>query len=60
MRIGPATSVPSTVIVGAKGSVPDTMSGFPAAAAIAEGSVTSIPLLTIHQVIARYWAPVSR
>ena len=26
----------------------------------AAGSSTSMPLLSIHQVIARYWAPVSR
>ena len=60
VRIGPATSAPSTVIVGPAGSVPETISGLPAAAAIADGSSMSMPLLTIHQVIARYWAPVSR
>jgi hypothetical protein len=60
VRIGPATSTPSTVIVGPCGSVPETISGLPAAAAIAAGSSVSMPLLTIHQVIARYWAPVSR
>src|SRR5690606_2281517 len=59
-RIGPATSVPSTVMAGAFGSVPETISGLPAAAAIAAGSSVSMPLVTIHQVIARYWAPVSR
>lgn len=60
VRIGPATSVPSTVMVGSAGSVPETISGLPAAAAIAEGSVTSMSLLTIHHVMARYCAPVSR
>ncbi len=60
VRIGPATSVPSTVIVGLSGSVPETISGLPVTAAIADGSSRSMPLLTIHQVIARYWAPVSR
>lgn len=60
VRIGPATSVPSTVMVGSAGSVPEMISGFPATAAIAEGSVRSMPLLTIHHVMARYWAPVSR
>lgn len=60
VRIGPATSVPSTSMVGSAGSVPETISGLPATAAIADWSSMSIPLLTIHQVIARYWAPVSR
>lgn len=60
VRIGPATSVPSTVMAGAEGSVPEMISGFPATAAIAVGSVMSMPLVTIHQVIARYCAPVSR
>ncbi|CAM5687631.1 hypothetical protein SVIOM74S_04821 [Streptomyces violarus] len=50
----------ATVMVGPCGSVPETISGLPAAAAIAAGSSVSMPLLTIHQVIARYWAPVSR
>lgn len=40
--------------------MPETISGLPATAAIAVGSVMSMPLLTIHQVIARYCAPVSR
>ena len=31
VRIGPATSTPSTVMVGAAGSVPETMTGLPAA-----------------------------
>ncbi|MDQ0747427.1 hypothetical protein QF034_001658 [Streptomyces africanus] len=60
VRIGPATSTPSTEMAGACGSVPETISGLPAAAAIAAGSSMSMPLFTIHQVIARYWAPVSR
>ena len=60
VRIGPEASAPSTVIVGAAGSVPETITGLPAASAIAAGSSTSMPLVTIHQVIARYWAPVSR
>ncbi len=59
-RIGTDTSTPSTVMVGADGSVPETISGLPATAAIADGSVMSMLLLTIHHVIARYWAPVSR
>ena len=45
VRIGPATSTPSTVIVRVGGSVPETISGLPAAAAIAAGSSTSMPLL---------------
>lgn len=60
VRIGPATSVPSTVMVGSAGSVPEMISGLLTTAAIAVGSVMSMPLLTIHHVIARYWAPVSR
>ena len=47
-------------MVGAAGSVPETITGLPAASATADGSSTSMPLFTIHQVIARYWAPVSR
>lgn len=60
VRIGPETSVPSTLIVGAAGSIPETMWGLAAASATATASSTSMPLVTIHQVIARYWAPVSR
>ncbi len=60
VRMGPAASAPSTAMVGADGSVPETISGLPAASATAAGSFTSMPLLSIHQVIARYWAPVSR
>ncbi len=60
VRIGPDTSTPSTVMVGAAGSVPETISGLPATAAMAVGSSRSMPLVTIHRVIARYWAPVSR
>lgn len=60
VRIGPAASRPSTVMVGAAGSVPETITGLAAASATAVASLTSIPLVSIHQVIARYWAPVSR
>ncbi|KDQ66374.1 hypothetical protein DT87_03810 [Streptomyces sp. NTK 937] len=60
VRIGPEASSPSTVIVGPAGSVPETMTGLSAAVAISDGSLTSTPLFSIHQVIARYWAPVSR
>ncbi len=60
VRIGPETSMPSTVIVGACGSVPETISGLAAASATASASAVSMPFSTIHQVIARYWAPVSR
>lgn len=60
VRIGPEASVPSTVMPGAAGSVPDTITGLPATAATAEASVTSMSLLIIHHVIARYCAPVSR
>ena len=59
-RIASATSVPSIVIVGVRGSVPDTSSGASAWAATAPGSSTSTPCSSIHQVIARYIAPVSR
>jgi hypothetical protein len=60
VRIGPDASAPSTVMPGASGSVPETIVGLPAAAATAEASLTSTPLLIIHHVIARYCAPVSR
>jgi hypothetical protein len=60
VRIGPDASTPSTVIVGASGSLPDSMTGLAAAFATAAWSFTSTPLLSIHHVIARYWAPVSR
>jgi hypothetical protein len=43
VRIGGETSVPSTVIVGRSGSVPETISGLPAAAAIAPRSAMSMP-----------------
>ena len=44
-RISTATSRPSTVIVGFSGSVPDTISGSPARAAIAAGSAKSTLVL---------------
>lgn len=47
-------------MVGAAGSVPETMAGLPAATAMACGSSVSTPLVIIHQVMARYCAPVSR
>ncbi len=59
-RIAVATSSPSTVIVGASGSVPHSRRGSPQRAATASGSWTSTPWRSIHQVIARYIAPVSR
>ena len=59
-RIAVATSSPSTVMVGASGSVPLSMRGSPQRAATASGSCTSTPWRSIHQVIARYIAPVSR
>ena len=51
---------PSTVIVGFCGSVPDTISGSSARAAMADGSEKSTPCSIIQAVIARNWAPVSR
>ena len=59
-RIGPATSTPSTVMVGAAGSVPETRTGVSACEATAAASSTSTPCRSIHQVIARNIAPVSR
>ena len=59
-RIGPEASSPSTVIVGASGSVPDTMSGSSQRAATAAGSLTSTPCRSMNHVIARNCAPVSR
>lgn len=60
VRIGPEASSPSTVIVGPVGSVPEMITGLAAAVAISAGLVTSMPLFSIHQVMARYCAPVSR
>ena len=60
VRMASATSVPSTVIVGASGSVPETICGSPTRAATASASWTSTPARSIHQVIARNIAPVSR
>ena len=60
LRIATATSSPSTVIVGPSGSVPDSIRGSPQRAATAAGSCTSTPWRSIHQVIARNIAPVSR
>ena len=59
-RIAAATSSPSTVIVGPSGSCPLSIRGSPQRAATAAGSWTSTPWRSIHQVIARYIAPVSR
>ena len=59
-RIGPDTSMPSTVMVGASGSLPETSTGASACAATAAESSTSTWFSSIHQVIARYIAPVSR
>ena len=52
--------MPSTVMVGASGSVPDSMRAVRAAAATAAVSRTSMPSRSSHQVIARNIAPVSR
>src|SRR4051794_13678746 len=60
VRIAAATSAPSTVMVGADGSVPQTITGSPQRAATAAGSSTGTSYRSIHQVIARYIAPVSR
>ncbi len=59
-RIGPATSVWPTWIVGPVGSVPLVMTTSAAAAATAAASFTSMPASSTAQVIARYMAPVSR
>ena len=59
-RISTATSSPSTSMVGADGSVPDSIRGSSQRAATASGSWTSTPWRSIHQVTARYIAPVSR
>jgi hypothetical protein len=55
-----ATSAPSTVMVGAAGSVPESITGSPQRAATEAGSSTGTSCRSIHQVIARYIAPVSR
>ncbi len=60
VRIAAPTSWPSTWMVGPAGSVPESMTGSPLRAATAAGSCTSTPCSSIHQVIARYIAPVSR
>ena len=60
VRIATEASSPSTVMVGASGSVPDSITGFSAYDATAAASCTSTPCCSIHQVIARNWAPVSR
>ena len=59
-RIARATSSPSTVMDGPSGAVPDRISGSSARSATAAGSSTSTPARSIHQVMARYIAPVSR
>ena len=53
VRMGPATSRPSTRICGASGSVPTSMTGRPALAATAPGSEMSCPCASSHQVSAR-------
>jgi hypothetical protein len=60
VRIAAETSTPSTSMVGPSGSVPDSMAGLPAQAATASASWMSTPSRSIHQVIARNCAPVSR
>ncbi len=60
VRISPDTSMPSTVIAGASGSVPASITGSLACLATVPGSVVSSPRLSSHQVRARYIAPVSR
>ena len=59
-RIPTATSVSSTAMVGPSGSVPERIAGSWTRAATAAGSWTSTPWRSIHQVIARNIAPVSR
>ena len=59
-RIGPDTSMPSTVTNGSPGSVPTSMAGRAALAATVAASVTSACRASSHQVSARYMAPVSR
>ena len=54
------TSVPSTRVHGARGSVLTSMTGSPASLATTSGSVVSAPRSSSHQVSARYMAPVSR
>ena len=53
VRMGPATSVPSTRIAGASGSVPTSITGRRAHAATAPGSEMSAPWASSHQVSAR-------
>ena len=60
VRIGAVTSVPSTLTAGSPGSVLTSMTGSCARPATAPGSLTGTPRLSIHQVRARYMAPVSR
>ena len=60
VRICPVTSVPPMVIAGRSGSVPTSISGCPAWPATASGLATGTPRRSIHQVSARYMAPVSR
>ena len=54
------TSVPSTRVHGARGSVLTSMTGPVASTATTSGSVVSTPRSSSHQVRARYMAPVSR
>ena len=54
------TSVPSTRVHGAAGSVPTSMTGSAASRATTSGSVVSAPRSSSHQVSARYIDPVSR
>ncbi len=60
IRISAVTSVPSTLMAGLPGSVLTSMTGCPAWAATASALPTGTPWCSIHQVRARYMAPVSR
>ncbi len=60
VRIWVVTSVPSTLIAGLPGSVLTSMTGCWAWAATASALPTGTPWCSIHQVRARYMAPVSR
>jgi len=60
VRMPTETSWPSTAIVGAEGSVPDSIVGSPQRAPTVAASCTSTSCCNSHQVIARNCAPVSR
>jgi hypothetical protein len=59
-RIATETSTPSTPMAGSRGSVPERISGSAARAATAALSCTSTPWRSIHHVMPRNIAPVSR